>query len=532
MEKMSDQEERRIMNALERAVGMTNGGMNPNDALSKVAEDERFAPPVVQRMVEAYNVSKTLAHMKNANGPARADSFPLADAERVLRHIYPENVEAPAAKAASVYKPSDYSQPERVNFNKVASERLPMPEQKKPEPYPRDQLIHDSKMLGKEAGLAKKAEEAKREQRILFYKILDTAKEASDYFKLASHIPFAQVESKIWREYGQIGKSAMDMVHNFSNRHEKRAEAAPTHDVMMDINKEPYCKIVAMIKLAHDFHDAIQTALDAEAKLAEFRKKEGRDPPQEVKQGCLFDDILGNNRPFDGSVQTAATADATKEAADIGLKNLTVGEVFHGKAEGEPDSKYSPKQIQEGVKVEKEHTPNPAVAKTIAKDHLEEIPNYYVPHLKEMEEEAKKETEEKKAFLGALGSTLGDVGSAGMGAMGLSAKDPEAARRSAISEVMDPVHEAKIQAAKTKAILNDFVSNDPVLSGYEPREVMTAYNHIAELAPSVSQQPSVMRGLLRRMLQQEGVMEPHEVAQISQIERQLRGTPSPEDKLT
>lgn len=48
-----------------------------------------------------------------------------------------------------------------------------------------------------------------------------------------------------------------------------------------------------------------------------------------------------------------------------------------GLAEDQPDSKYPPDQLQMGIKVEKEHSPDPAKAKEIAKDHLEEHQNYY-----------------------------------------------------------------------------------------------------------------------------------------------------------
>jgi hypothetical protein len=60
-----------------------------------------------------------------------------------------------------------------------------------------------------------------------------------------------------------------------------------------------------------------------------------------------------------------------------------------GKAEGKPASDFPSDQIQKGVGVEKEHTPNPAMAKEIAKDHLEEFPNYYTA-LDEMETKLKK----------------------------------------------------------------------------------------------------------------------------------------------
>jgi hypothetical protein len=43
-----------------------------------------------------------------------------------------------------------------------------------------------------------------------------------------------------------------------------------------------------------------------------------------------------------------------------------------------PDSDYDPEQLKAGVEVEKEHTDDQAVAKKIAKDHLDERKDYYV----------------------------------------------------------------------------------------------------------------------------------------------------------
>lgn len=48
----------------------------------------------------------------------------------------------------------------------------------------------------------------------------------------------------------------------------------------------------------------------------------------------------------------------------------------------------SPQQLEQGASVEMEHTPDPAVAKKIALDHLAEIPDYYT-RLAKMEAEAK-----------------------------------------------------------------------------------------------------------------------------------------------
>jgi DNA-directed RNA polymerase alpha subunit len=57
------------------------------------------------------------------------------------------------------------------------------------------------------------------------------------------------------------------------------------------------------------------------------------------------------------------------------------------------DSDYDKTQLENGVKVEMEHTDNKEIAKKIAKDHLDEFPDYYV-ELAKMEEKLKGEMED------------------------------------------------------------------------------------------------------------------------------------------
>jgi len=42
-----------------------------------------------------------------------------------------------------------------------------------------------------------------------------------------------------------------------------------------------------------------------------------------------------------------------------------------------PDENYNPDQLKAGIEVEMEHTEDPAVARVIAKDHLDERKDYY-----------------------------------------------------------------------------------------------------------------------------------------------------------
>jgi hypothetical protein len=55
----------------------------------------------------------------------------------------------------------------------------------------------------------------------------------------------------------------------------------------------------------------------------------------------------------------------------------------------DPDSMFNKSQLHKGIKVEKEHTDCPRLAKAIAKAHLSESPVYYT-YLARMEKQMNK----------------------------------------------------------------------------------------------------------------------------------------------
>jgi hypothetical protein len=87
---------------------------------------------------------------------------------------------------------------------------------------------------------------------------------------------------------------------------------------------------------------------------------------------------------------------------------------------------------------------------------------------------------------------------------------------------MDPIHDAEMRAIRTKSMLNDMLSNDPIISSYDPDDVRQAFNSLSQLSPTLMTQPGVVRAMLRRMLQQEGVIEPHEATQLTDVEKNLK----------
>jgi len=136
---------------------------------------------------------------------------------------------------------------------------------------------------------------------------------------------------------------------------------------------------------------------------------------------------------------------------------------------------------------------------------------------------------------GVLGAIAGPTVGGILGSQIGKATEPdtsESLKEETIGDLFDPEHEAELVKIRTQAMLSDFMSNDPVISTYDPEEVTDAYNQIVQMAPRSAQQPAVMRGLLRKMLQQQDAMEPFEAEQVAKIEKTMKDIAEPAPRLT
>lgn len=432
MEKLSEVEEKRIFNALERAISAVNGGEHPNDAIYKVASEEKFMPQFVQRMSEAYNVSKTLAHLKTASALTKANDFPLADSTAILGRMYPERVLSPVEKTAMVFKPAEYTVRETTNFNKAARFTAIIPRMTVSE-YEKDDADLERRAWDKRAGLKKRAEVLKGDARAKFFELMKLAGEAGEHFHFVTHTPFREVETQITRAYGDLGKSAMAMVHHYGAVNEKQASLAEIQEsqsVWYESNKEPYTKIAKLIEASREFHKLAHSYAVAADSLEQFEEKSGALIPSTSKpiETSLLGGSLGKAAAAPSGATSSFLGNAPSQAANVGLSMLGLN------------------------------------------------PN----------------------------------------------KSEDSVRRGATADVYDPMHESKLNSYKMRAVLNDLLVNDEDLSTKHPHDVLTAYNHLSELAPGVAQQPAIVRGMIRRMLNQDGMMEPFEAQQAVGIEKSLK----------
>lgn len=95
-----------------------------------------------------------------------------------------------------------------------------------------------------------------------------------------------------------------------------------------------------------------------------------------------------------------------------------------------------------------------------------------------------------------------------------------------MSQLNDPAHEQKLRLINTHGLLTDLMTNDDVISGYDPNEVADAFSEISQISPSVSDQRGIVQGLLRKRLAQ-GSMDSFEHGQLLDFEQKLRQQSTP-----
>lgn len=92
-----------------------------------------------------------------------------------------------------------------------------------------------------------------------------------------------------------------------------------------------------------------------------------------------------------------------------------------------------------------------------------------------------------------------------------------------VDKLDDPAHADELRGIEARAVLNDLMANDEVVSGYDPADVADAYNELTQLSPSSAHRAALLRPLLRARLTSGGLA-PFEAEQIANIEKTVRQT--------
>jgi hypothetical protein len=122
-----------------------------------------------------------------------------------------------------------------------------------------------------------------------------------------------------------------------------------------------------------------------------------------------------------------------------------------------------------------------------------------------------------------MGEIIGEAGGkstpSGMAVelLGLDA-DPERMKYRAYENITTPDHSLTLKNIRARATLHDMMLNDEVISGYDPHEVATAFNEIADVAPNVVGSPAVLTAMLRKRLEA-GQLADFDVKQLIEMDK-------------
>lgn len=95
---------------------------------------------------------------------------------------------------------------------------------------------------------------------------------------------------------------------------------------------------------------------------------------------------------------------------------------------------------------------------------------------------------------------------------------PQKSYSKAVQSLNDPEHENALKNIRAQSVVHDMILNDPVISGYDPKEVALAFNELADIAPSFVDSPGAMQALLRKRLEA-GQMADFDIKQLVDMEK-------------
>jgi hypothetical protein len=264
---LSKQSEKRILEALEKVSSLVATGEHPNDAIYKIASEQKLPAGHVRLMVNAVNTGRTNSHRATADDPLeKAAEFPLAEADTILSRLYPDNVKTAAAIfLEKVVDPQYNRSPSWLKDHKrtktaSAPISFKMTDKKPVVEHDPDRDVKRAMALVQRNGHTVDAARLRVER--LRQQAVKTAEELRTYFKRPGHIPFAEVKENAVIMFGKTAATILNVVNPT-----KAQLAEKRSSFELNTAAAPFTTIKNAIALAVEFKQA-QEAYVAAVKTA------------------------------------------------------------------------------------------------------------------------------------------------------------------------------------------------------------------------------------------------------------------------
>lgn len=492
MRSLTKEAEQKLIRAIENAAALVNSGLAPNEAIIKSASEANIPAGHINLMVHAYNTGRTTKQRESGeNVLEKAADFALADADTVLKALYPETVKTSAeikrqdvVSAEYALSPAGMLARRQSEMRKAAAAAVALPEKTYVAP-PRDEHAAAMRAYSEKVAAKREEEELRRKASDAYTKAAASMDDLSVYFRTPGNMSFGDAVREVGLRLGEQGVSVLHKVAAVFPHFTKQADTGKNH-----FGSDPLYGLVENVLSSVSTYTEAQQHVPAK-KACEFSKKEAAvfltgsilhepaDEPLTLKEANVV-----TIRTPDGQMQQALYDRNAPRASDIQTR-LPVALTPFGAPYDDPRAQQQPQRNRNagGGGGGKSPDIKPALFTTPIK---------------------------------TVGEAMGAQGVSDV--FGTGPVDSQKEVKKQLDKVYNPEHEATIKSIRAKGVLHDLILNDPVVSGYDPQDVAMAFNDVAELSPSLIDAPGMLRSVLRKRLEA-GQLADFDVKQLLEMEK-------------
>lgn len=454
--KLTKESEHRLLESLEDIADLTNEGMHPNEAITKIASEKQVPAGHIHLLVNAYNIGRTTAQRKNSTDVwEKAAEFPIADTEAILESMFPAKVKKANTSNPNIvsdeYKKAPYWLNKQKELTKQANKtNFDFSTIIEAKPNPREERNLYKEAQDKIKNLQRELEETRYKTSYTYDYAVKLKDELTDYFKSATHKSFNDVRGNAELLYPDILDSLFDQLEEENPRFAKHAST----DFPRVVGK-PYDLLKELAEVTTSYRSLRDSHTE---KLASF-ERESKELLKPFEAPAEIHPIL--HFPLEKKADNGAKRPWLTGSL---LRSMPISSTAELIASG--SGKYIPQDIKSNVK----------------NDML------------------------KERLQSATKNPFGDA------------------------------HEATINSMQQHADLTDILAHDEVLSQRDPHEVLKAYSGLSGFAPTATQNPEILKMLLRKRVEQGHFGDTFEMKGIADLENSLKkninmtkGLPTPKD---
>jgi hypothetical protein len=536
----------RLVSSSEQIIAEVENGMDPTAALAKIAAANRHTPEETRRLGEAYNQSRTLFQLTSANGMAKLAGFATADPDKAIIMAFPP----PKPGLGQI---THQETPDFRELNKQAAIRR-SDSMNTTEKY---ELPKCPEIEATKATLAKQAAEERFNQAISEANIaaadleVELNKAAEELRDHRNDIPFDRWEQTVRHRLGDAVTPLVDIIHfkaEGTKNQMKRADAR-----QLDFSSNPLIDSIPglaimerVVKAAAALHHKTQQMRQIKNSMAKVAYDHVRG------SGTSIEGFFQRNTPPITPYLTPHVAPTRLLTSNVGetnstpmlrLSNTSASEHPASQAIGRAyNSILGPDFLKSVVNpFMPPPTPaTPAVTPTTPKNYSgpdaglmdvmmsgrgnspsalisaisdklnsdlaaykatkpTKVPTPTTPSKPEAATTTNTKPMNKSSFLNTTKGVLADAYE------NLQIPNTEDTFQKEVLNAMTGISDPKLREdqrqVRIRAVLNDMMVNDDVISGYSPEEVLDVYNQIQDIAPQSIDHPALLRGWLRQGLE-------------------------------